>query len=83
LYEKVDGRSQFHQHFTCAFFEQKRNEQHFSSYSLAFIIFWQKDIGEKSARKMLVKLRPGITFEAAKKGLRGAPGNDAEDGGEA
>jgi len=32
---------------------------------------------------MLVKLRPGITFEAAKKGLRGAPGNDAEDGGEA
>jgi hypothetical protein len=29
------------------------------------------------------RLLPGITFEAAKKGLRGAPGNEAEDGGEA
>ncbi len=37
----------------------------------------------KAAHRTLMKLKPGITFEAAKKGLRGAPGNDAEDGGEA
>jgi len=48
----------FHQHFTGAIFVGKQIEQLFSSY-IGFVIFWQKNIGEKGVRKMLMKLTIG------------------------
>jgi len=49
---------QFDQHFMKAFFVQKSFRQLFSSYVLA-----KKALSyEKSARKMLMKLTPGVDF---------------------
>ncbi len=48
-------RSQFHQLFMRAFFVRKCFTQLFSS-SFWLHIFWQKDVGKKSASKMLMKL---------------------------
>jgi hypothetical protein len=39
---------------------QKGFAQLFSTYCLAFVNFWQKNISAKSAYKMLVKLTKGI-----------------------
>ncbi len=47
-------RCQFHQHFTLEFFVSF--ERLFSNYSLALTLFWQKNIGAKSSRKMLMEL---------------------------
>jgi len=52
-------RCQFHQHFTLTFFVQKCFAQLYSYYSLVLGFFWRKDIGEKAARKMLMKLTIG------------------------
>jgi len=42
------------------FFVQKCFAQLFSSYRW-LCNFWQKDIGEKSAHKMLMKMSPGLS----------------------
>jgi hypothetical protein len=34
----------------------------FMCLQFGFVIFWQKDFGAKSAHKMLVKLKPGISM---------------------
>ncbi len=55
---------QFHQHFTCAFFIRKIIAQLFFSYILALAKgFWREKalLYEKRARKMLMKLTPGLT----------------------
>jgi len=31
----------------------------FLNFQFGFVVFWQKNIGEKAVRKMLVKLTPG------------------------
>ncbi len=53
---------QFHQHFICIFFIQKCFSKFFSSLQFGFLIFWQKNIGKKATRKMLVKLTTGLNF---------------------
>ncbi len=50
---RIDSCCQFHQQFTCGFFEQKF-WVHFR-----FVLFWHKNIGAKATFRMLVKLTPG------------------------
>ncbi len=49
---------QFQQHFTHAFFVQKKIEQLFSS-NVWLCNFWRKDIRAKGSHNMLMKLTPG------------------------
>ena len=35
----------------------------FLSLLFGLVIFWQKEIGEKAARKMLMKLTPGVVVQ--------------------
>jgi hypothetical protein len=46
---------QFHQNFTRAFLVRKC----FSLIQLGFVHFWQKNVGTKTARRMLMKLNNG------------------------
>jgi len=55
-------RSQFQQHFTCAFFVRKWIEQ-LSVVMFQLLYFWHKSIGAKCACKMLMKLTP-ILFDS-------------------
>jgi len=48
--------SQFHQHFTLAFFIQQQNEQLFSIITFGFVIFGAEITYEKRACKTLMKL---------------------------
>jgi hypothetical protein len=52
---EIDPRSQFHQHFTYGFFVLKSCALHISTYTVYLYFFWRKNIGTKTARKMLVK----------------------------
>jgi hypothetical protein len=53
---------QFHQCFTNMFFVRKSFWQLFSSYVFGFVIFGAKILYEKGARKVLMKLTPGVDF---------------------
>jgi len=55
-------RSQFHQHFTIAFFRTKVFWAGFLLSQFGFKIFWLKNIGAKAAHKMLMKLTTGVNF---------------------
>ncbi len=57
--DEIDGRCQFHQYFMSIFLYEVVL-QSFSIITLVgFIILWQKNIGSKASRKMLVKLTTG------------------------
>ncbi len=60
--DEANIRFQFHQHFTRALFVQKLCVQIFCNYILCLYFFWQKNIGVKPARKMLVKLTEVVFF---------------------
>jgi len=53
-------RCQFHQHFTCKFFEQKCLAQ-FSLVMFQLCNCWCQNIGTKCSCKMLMKSTPGTT----------------------
>jgi hypothetical protein len=55
------SRCQFHQHFTCTFFEQKCFAHFFLNYiQFGFVILWCKNTSSKADCKMLMKLTKGI-----------------------
>ncbi len=57
----IETRSQFHQHFTPAFFVWKYSEA-FLFLQFGFVIFWHKNIGAKAAGKMLMNWLQGRTI---------------------
>jgi len=64
---RFSSQSQFHQHFTSAFFSTKfwrqnnyKAEMKLQSRTYQHYNFWCQNIGEKSARKMLMKLTSSL-----------------------
>jgi len=62
--DEINPRCQFHHHFMSALCVQKCFMHLFSSHSLAFVIFWCKNIGAKAACKMLMKLTSVLSFKS-------------------
>ncbi len=42
----------------CSFYVCKLRAQLFCAYVLGFVLYWHKPMGEKAARRMLMKLSP-------------------------
>jgi len=60
---ELTASSQFHQHFTHAFFAQKRIEQlSIAKFQLSY--FWRQNFSAKCAHKMLMKLTQALRIEA-------------------